>query len=81
MTSVSVTFLFLGREDRSTAEVEEREEVRTRLNDDSQSKPVFMGYGDHMTMEQFHPVVGHFYPPGKTCSLESFVSSERRYDA
>jgi hypothetical protein len=39
-----------------------------------------MGYGDHMTMEQFHPVVGHFYPPGKTRSLESFVSSERRYD-
>jgi len=37
-----------------------------------------------MTMEQFtHDIafVGHFYPAGKTRSLEAFVSAERRYNA
>ena len=41
-------------------------------------------WGHHMTMEQFtHDIafVGHFYPEGKTRSLEAFVSAERRYNA
>jgi hypothetical protein len=62
----------------STSEVEEREEERTRLNGGSQSQPAFMRHDDHMTMEQFHAFVGHFYPAGKIRSLVAFVRTSKQ---